>query len=230
MLDLRYRMSFFRATPCCPNHPGTPLPCCGHMGRTFWRVCASLRPRIGREKVGNTVFLQFQSWTIGHGRSPCWRPMDPWSTHCGRPPQWVCASLILWFWVQRVLFFGPFKGLEEGISAFAALSTLRKQRWRDLEEALWGCRLAPMDSLDVREVVCAQHCPWNDINWWSLGGWVAYKRNVQRHNALNKSCIFCAKQWECYEKCIIQQTRTSHYKGLKWWWAKIYDIVYDIVT
>ncbi len=33
MSDLRYLMSFFTATPCCPNHPGTRSHAVG-MGRT----------------------------------------------------------------------------------------------------------------------------------------------------------------------------------------------------
>ena len=49
------------------------------------------------------------------------------------------------------------QGLEKGVSALAALPTPCKLWWRDLAEALWGCRSPPMDSQGVQEVVCAQH-------------------------------------------------------------------------
>ena len=75
------------------------------------------------------------------------------------PPQWVSDSLTVWIWVQQVAFFRPCKGLDEGVSALAALPPPRKRWWRDLAEALWGRKLAPMDSQGVREAVCAQHCP-----------------------------------------------------------------------
>ncbi len=38
-------------------------------------------------------------------------------------------------------FFRPCKGLEEGVSALAALPTPRKRQWRDLKGALWGADL-----------------------------------------------------------------------------------------
>ncbi len=35
MSDLRYRMSFFTATGCCPNHPGTPSHAVGILAEPF---------------------------------------------------------------------------------------------------------------------------------------------------------------------------------------------------
>ncbi len=53
---------FFHCDALLFQSPWDPLQCCGHIGWTFWAVCASSRPHIGRAKVGNTVFLQFRSW------------------------------------------------------------------------------------------------------------------------------------------------------------------------
>ncbi len=54
------------------------------------------------------------------------------------PPQWVSDSLTVWIWVQQIVFFWPCRGLEEGVSALAALLTPCKLWWCDLTEALWG--------------------------------------------------------------------------------------------
>ncbi len=57
-----------------------------------------------------------------------------------RPPQWVSDSLTVWIWVQQVALFWPYKGLDEEVSALAALLAPCKMWWCDLTEALWGCR------------------------------------------------------------------------------------------
>ncbi len=44
--------------------------------------------------------------------------------------------------MQQVVLFWPCRGLEEGVSALVALPTPCKRWWRDLAEALWGCRTA----------------------------------------------------------------------------------------
>jgi hypothetical protein len=72
-----------------------------------------------------------------------------WTNEVCRPPQWVSDSLTVYIWVQQVVFFRPCKGLEEGVSALAALPTPRNLWWRDLAEALWGRRLAPMNRQGV---------------------------------------------------------------------------------
>jgi hypothetical protein len=156
MSDLRYRMSFFTATPCCPNHPGTPSHAVGVWAKPF-DLCA------------HTVGLASgkQSWEILFSCSSnpekvaiaARHAEGQWTNEVCRPPQWVSDSLTVWIWVQQVIYLWPCKGLEEGLLALAALQTQRKRWWRDLVEARWGCRLAPMDSQGVREVVCAQHCP-----------------------------------------------------------------------
>ncbi len=88
--DLLCCMSFSRATPCCSKHIQGPLPCWGHLGRTFWTACASCRPRMKPTIAWNTVSLQFLSWKNGIGHSPYWRPVDLWSV---QTPQWVSVGL-----------------------------------------------------------------------------------------------------------------------------------------
>jgi hypothetical protein len=111
MFDLLYRMSFFTATPCCPNHPVTqshavgiwaePLDLCAHpvgltSGEQRWEIrffCSSDPEKMAmaaRHAEGQRTY------------EVC------------RPQQWVPYSLTAWIWVQLVLFFRPCKGLEKG--------------------------------------------------------------------------------------------------------------------
>ena len=156
MSDLRCHMSFFRATPCGSNHPGTP----SH-ALDIWTD----RFEQGAHSVG--VASGEQRWEIWFFCKSYPEKMVMAARHTGgqcthevcRPPQWVSDSLTVWIWVRQVILFRPCKGLEKGVSALAELPTPRKRRWQRPQRGTGGCRFAPMDFQGVREVVCAQHRP-----------------------------------------------------------------------
>jgi hypothetical protein len=107
MSDLQYRMSFFRATPRCPNHPGTPSHAVGIWAKPF-ELCERLLGLVSGE----------QAWEILFFCSSCPEKMamaahhadGQWTQEMCRPPQWVSDSLIVWIWVQRVLLFLAMQG------------------------------------------------------------------------------------------------------------------------
>ncbi len=49
MSDLRYPMSFFTATPCCPNHPGTPSHALGIWAEPFEQYAHPLGLALGEQ-------------------------------------------------------------------------------------------------------------------------------------------------------------------------------------
>ncbi len=143
-------------TPCCPNHTWTPSHAVGIWTEPFEQYAHSLGLASGEQRQE----IRFFCSSDPENMAMVARHAEGQRTHelC-RPSPWVSDSLTLWIWVQQVVIFRLCRGLEEGVSALAALPNACKRWLCDLAEALWGCRLAPMDSQGVQEVVCAQHCP-----------------------------------------------------------------------
>ncbi len=201
MSDQLYHMSFFRTTPCCPNHPGTPSCAVGiwtERSRTFWTVCVSHRPCIGRAKVGIHWEIRIFCSSYPEKMAMAARHAErQWTLEVCRPLQWVSDSLNAWIWVQLVLFFGHARGWRKGfqhrdLQRFLEVPTPRKRQWRDLKGALWGA--------DLLEWTIRVYERWSSTlllklyNWWSLGGWLAvlhtYVLHVQGHKHWFNHIIF----------------------------------------
>ncbi len=139
MSDLRCRISFFRATPCGSNHPGTP----SH-ALDIWTD----RFEQGAHSVG--VASGEQRWEILFFCKSCPEKMVMAARHTGgqwthevcRPPQCVSDSLTVWIWVRQVISFRKCKGLEEGVSALAELPTPHKRRWQRPQRGTGGVQIS----------------------------------------------------------------------------------------
>ncbi len=134
MSDLRWRISFFRATPCGRNHPGT----CQHTGRTYAASIRAERFEWRAHPVG--LASGEQRWEIWFFCTSYPQKMamaarhteGQWTHEVCRPPLWVSNGLTVWIWARQVILFRSCKGLEEGVSALAELPTQHKRRWQRL--------------------------------------------------------------------------------------------------
>ncbi len=115
------------------------------------------------------------------------RAEGQWTHEVCRPPQWVSDSLTVWIWVQQVFFFWACRGLEEGVSALAALQT----------HANGG------------GVTSHRHCGGSDQLQWTVR---VYKRWSVRNTAPEMIYIdgHCVGGWRCCTCTNVTCTGTMH--------------------
>ncbi len=151
--DLLYHMSFFRASPALPITVGPPHILWAYrlnlLNGLHIILASHLAIKGGNNGFSAVQILKKWAWQLAMLKAS--GPMK-----CAGPLNGYLIASLYGSWCNGSFPFRHVRGWKRG---FQQPLTLPRRRWRDLAEALWRCRSAPMDSQGVREVICAQHCP-----------------------------------------------------------------------
>ncbi len=139
MSDLRCRISFWGATPCCLNHHGIPSHSVDIWAEPFEQRAHPAGLQAGEQRWEIRFFCMSDPEKMAMAA----RHTEGQRTHevC-RPPQWVSDSLTVWIWVQHIFFFRPSKGLEEGVSALAELLIPHRWQWQRPQRGTAGVQIS----------------------------------------------------------------------------------------
>ena len=146
-------MSFFRASPALPITVGPPHILWAYRLNLLNGVHILLASHLAI-KGGNNCFFAvpiLKKWAWPLAMLKASGPMK-----CAGPLNGYLIASLYGSGCNGSFLFSHARGWKRG---FQQPLTLRRRRWRDLAEALWRCRSAPMDSQGVRKMICAQHCP-----------------------------------------------------------------------
>jgi hypothetical protein len=213
MSDLWCRMSFFRLTPCCSKHPRTPFYAVGIWEEPFEQRAHPVDLTSSQLKCEIRFFCKScpETWPWPLAILKACGPMK-----CTDPLNRYLLASIYGSGCNRAIIPCHARGWRMGFLHLLLCRPPANCGGSEPEEVVWACRSAPMDCQGpgVREVVRAQHCPWNYINCFVRGGWVAVLHTCERHLPLHDagygSCYSHSKRWECNVQHTANHQRDAH--------------------